>query len=314
MKTYLLFLFLFIGSFTLSAQVTLKARVYLEGALMNNGNALSSTGKPLMRDNLRLSPFTSATYIPMSDPYKFGHPNFDITARYNHVPPNQPISQHQIQDAAVLAVSGDNAIVDWVFVELRSPDNATQILGTRSCLVQRDGDIVDLDGVSPVAFPNTSGTQFYVAIRHRNHLGAMCMPADINQTIDFTSPNTAMFDFGEVSATLNYTGLAQNKDVMPNYRALYGGDFNGDGIVKANGSNDDQIVLMYDVIFHSSNSDYRSVFDSAVGYYNSDFNLNSKSKFDNPFDDTNLLYGQIYFYPNNAAFIANFSAIIEQIP
>src|ERR1700748_1357905 len=54
-----------------------------------------------------------------------------------------------LNDQAVAA----NNIVDWVFIELRNtttPGNAVQ--QTRSALLQRDGDIVDIDGVSPIYF------------------------------------------------------------------------------------------------------------------------------------------------------------------
>ena len=316
MKTFL-FSFLLLGSISLFSQtgngITVKARVYLEGALINNGNAVSSTGRPLMRDNLRLSPFSSESYLPLNDPYKYGHPNFDITARFNHLPANQPGNQHQI-DPSVLTISGDDAIVDWVFMELRSPSDSTQVVATRSCLVQRDGDIVDLDGTGPVFFENTTGNLFYVAVRHRNHLGAMTRLVNISQIIDFTAPTTPVFDFGVVSPTLDYTGMAQNATVISGYNALFGGDFNSDGAVKAMGANDDLSTLMYDVIFHSPNTLYRSSYDSAIGYFNSDFNLNSKSKFDNPFDDTNFLYGQVFFYPNNVKLHLNYASLIEQLP
>ena len=313
MKTYLFSFALLLGSLAISAQITVKARVYLEGALMNNGNALSSSGKPLMRDNLRLSPFTNTSYIPLNDPYKYGHPNFDITSRYTHVPANQAASQHQI-NATVLDVTGDDAIVDWVFMELRSPIDSSGIVATRSCLVQRDGDVVDMDGVSPVLFPTVNGNFFYVALRHRNHLGAMTKIRDVSQVVDFTSPNTPMYDFGQVSASLNYTGKSQNYTVINGYGALFAGDFNADGAIKVMGANDDLSSLMFDVIFHSSNATYRGSFDSAIGYFNSDFNLNSKSKFDNPFDDTNLLYSQIFFYPNNNQLLINFASLVEQLP
>ncbi len=316
MKTFLVSILLF-GSFSLFSQsgngVTVKARVYLEGALMNNGNAVSSTGRPLMRDNLRQSPFTNTSYIPLNDPYKFAHPNFDITARFTHIPANQASNQHQI-NPAVLTVSGDDAIVDWVFMELRSPADSTLVLATRSCLLQRDGDIVDLDGTSPVFYENITGNIFYVAIRHRNHLGAMSRWVNIGQLVDFTAPSTPIYDFGLVSPSLNYTGQAQNSNVIEGYNALFGGDFNADGIVKAMGANDDLSVIMYDVIFHSPNSEYRSSYDSAIGYFNSDYNLNSKTKFDNPFDDTNFLYGQVFFYPNNVKLHLNYASIIAQLP
>ena len=47
----------------------LRIRVYLEGAIMENDDAKSSENKPLMRDNLRISPFTGSNYIPVVDPY-----------------------------------------------------------------------------------------------------------------------------------------------------------------------------------------------------------------------------------------------------
>ena len=81
--------------------------------------------------------------------------------------------------------------------------------------------------------------------------------------------------------------------------------------IKVMGANDDLSSLMFDVIFHSSNATYRGSFDSAIGYFNSDFNLNSKSKFDNPFDDTNLLYSQIFFYPNNNQLLINFASLVS---
>ena len=159
---------------------------------MNNGNALSSSGKPLMRDNLRLSPFTNSFLHPIEWPLqvrssKFWYYRPDIPT---YLPIKLPL-QHQI-NAAVLDVASDDAIVDWVFMELRSPIDSSGIVATRSCLVQRDGDVVDLDGFSPVLFPTVNGNFFYVALRHRNHLGAMTKIRDISQVVDFTSPNTPM--------------------------------------------------------------------------------------------------------------------------
>lgn len=52
----------------LKAEDTLRIRVYLEGAMINNGNAFAG-GFPLMRDNLRKSPFTDQRYIPAKSPY-----------------------------------------------------------------------------------------------------------------------------------------------------------------------------------------------------------------------------------------------------
>ena len=76
-------------------------------------------------------------------------------------------------ESTVLAINDEeDAIVDWVFLELRSDE--TTIVATRSALIQRDGDIVDLDGVSPVKFYEIEDGDYYVVVKHRNHVGVMC--------------------------------------------------------------------------------------------------------------------------------------------
>jgi hypothetical protein len=42
--------------------------------------------------------------------------------------------------------------------------------------------------------------------------------------------------------------------------------------------------------------------------------MNGKSKYDNPDDDKNLLFGQILLYPLNGGLLSNFNFFIEQIP
>ena len=73
---------------------------------------------------------------------------------------------------AVLAAGGADAVHDWVIAELRSEADPTIIVASRSALIQRDGHVCDMDGVSPITF-NAPPGDYYVAVRHRNHLGAM---------------------------------------------------------------------------------------------------------------------------------------------
>jgi hypothetical protein len=80
---------------------------------------------------------------------------------------------------AVLQVTGPAAIVDWILLELRSKDNPATVLASRAALLRRDGLVVDVDGTSPVAVPLPVG-DYYVAIQHRNHLGAMARPRRAN--------------------------------------------------------------------------------------------------------------------------------------
>lgn len=65
-----------------------------------------------------------------------------------------------------------DSIVDWATVEVRSEfsgGNKTY----RNCFIRSDGMLVDLDGKSPVALPLSVPGDFYVVVRHRNHLAIM---------------------------------------------------------------------------------------------------------------------------------------------
>lgn len=115
-------------------------------------------------------------------------------------------------------MTGRDAIVDWVFVELRAENNQTNIVASRSGLIQRDGDIVDIDGVSPLSFAGTAVNNYYTVVRHRNHLGVMSAtpisPEQLGSLVDFTSPATQTFDFGTTLGNgYDFTGTAQNSSV-----------------------------------------------------------------------------------------------------
>ncbi|HMC96445.1 MAG TPA: hypothetical protein VKG92_02230, partial [Flavobacteriales bacterium] len=137
-------------------------------------------------------------------------------------------------DPSKLNVTGPDALVDWVVVELRDPANPAIRSATRSALVQRDGDVVDVDGVSPLRF-DLPIASYHVAIRHRDHLGVMTASpiaffAGVN-TIDFTNP-----------ATLTWGTDAQNN--VGGTMVLWPGDVNFDGVVKYMGANNDRDPIL----------------------------------------------------------------------
>ncbi len=294
-------------------------RAYLEGSLMNNGNATAS-GRPLMRDNLRMSPFNGSRYIPNSSPYKFATEHINITSKFNHVGPGLlPELQTILNPSAVFGVTGQNAIVDWVFIELRSKDSKTSVVASRAALIQRDGDIVDIDGVSALTFPGTPTENYYVVVRHRSHLGVMTAiamtPDEMNSLINFTLPSTPVFDFGTTKGNgYDYTGVALNPSVKVGYRALYAGDFDANKKIKTENPNDDLNTLFFEIFSYPGNTTSNANYDFAIGYLQGDFDMNSKAKFDNPNDDKNMLYIQLLFYPVNIQFLSNFNFFIEQIP
>ncbi|MCB9170012.1 MAG: hypothetical protein H6594_06630 [Flavobacteriales bacterium] len=175
---------------------------------------------------------------------------------------------------AVLSITGADAIVDWVVVELRDPNDPTQVVEARAALLQRDGDVVDVDGMSPIGFCAPDGT-YDVAIRHRNHLGVMTgTHVALSQTptvIDLTDMTTLTFGTdgrediagtqvlwpGNVvpDAEVKYAGGSNDRDpilvaiggTVPTAVAFgyLAEDLNMDGVVKyAGASNDRDLILL----------------------------------------------------------------------
>ncbi len=302
------------------AQLCVNARVYLEGSLTNNGNATAPDGRPLMRDNLRLSPFTGAEYIPKRDIYEFATPYVDVTGKYvKYAPQNASFPQfQQVTDSAtVFGVTGQNAIVDWVFVELRNKSNNAQVLATRAGLLQRDGDIVETDGIGCLQFPTIAIDSYYVAVRHRSHLGTMTKyaqsPANLQTLVDLTVPSTPLYDKG-IQGQFDFTGLSQKSNVVGTYRAMWQGDFDANRKVKYDNPNDDLSVMLFDVILYPTNVNGATNYDFAYGYRQGDYDMNSKTKFDNPNDDNAMLLFQEILYPQNVNGATNYDFFLEQLP
>jgi len=127
--------------------------------------------------------------------------------------------------AAVFSATGPNAIVDWVFVELRQAADDTTPFATRSALLQADGDIVDMDGVSGVDFAGSTVTSgnYWVVIRHRSHVRIMSASL-VN--IDGVTPG--VYDFNSQGAYGNGIKTLLNGD-----KVMYEGDLNQDGAVNS---------------------------------------------------------------------------------
>jgi hypothetical protein len=155
------------------AVVRVSAKVFLEGPYVSS--------QQLMKDDLR-----GAGLLPSEEPY--GQLGFQ-----------QIGSGHETVAAATLAVTGNDAIVDWVHLELRDATDPTHVVSTANGLLQRDGDVVAPDGVSPLEFIALPG-DYYVAVRHRDHLGAMtAAPLALSATaaaLDLTVGTTSTYGTG----------------------------------------------------------------------------------------------------------------------
>ncbi len=195
------------GIATSCQELTIDAKVLLEGAFLN-----SAMGEEeLMRDDLR-----TAGLIPVVSPYKDG-----LTC-----------------NATVFDTTGDDAIVDWVWITLRDD---TSILAEKSALLQRDGDVVAIDGISLLSFSGFEGA-YFLTIEHRNHLGIMTAnKINLSSTtaiLDFSRDNTivtgganALIDMGNdlyamPSGDYDSNGQVQNIDINPVIQLLGNSEYN----------------------------------------------------------------------------------------
>jgi photosystem II stability/assembly factor-like uncharacterized protein len=179
--------------------VRISPKVFLQGAY--------NTATGLMNDQLRV-----ANLLPTNEPYTAL--NFGTVE-----------GGGEKTTSSVLAITGANSIVDWVFVELRDKNNPATKLFTRAALLQADGDVVDVDGVSSVHFAHAANESYYVVVRHRNHLGAMtASPIALTETAN----------------TLNFTnnalvtwGTNAQKEVNTGVFGLWNGDLDVTGTITA---------------------------------------------------------------------------------
>jgi hypothetical protein len=213
----------------------------------------------MMNDGLRTGSLSGVTYPmqPLAQPYTVAP--FSYTGTETVAP-------------AVLAVSGSNAIVDWVLIELRSFSTPGSILARRAALVQRDGDIVDVDGVSAVRFLNMPVNNYYVAVRHRNHLGIM------TATSYLLSGTPSLIDLS-VSSTATY-GTDARKTVggrmvmwQGNTRGLLGTDR-----LRYTGSDNDRDAILLKVGGSVPTA-------TANGYFVEDGNMNGQVKYTGAIND-----------------------------
>ena len=182
----------------------IQIKVNLEG----NYNTSTDLHSDLLRQNAAL---------PATEPF--------TALGFNHV--NYPTRQELTDSAGVMGVTGPNAIVDWLFLELRDPNNPTNKLATCAALLQADGDVVGMDGVSEITLSdfNSSESTGYLAIRHRNHLGVRTA-----NVVDFTACNEPVIDFTDPNFPVFGTNA---QTAVGSEMALHSGDANNDGTVNA---------------------------------------------------------------------------------
>lgn len=259
--------------------VKIQVKTMLQGAY-------NSTSK-LMQDELR-----TKSLLPLSQPYNIG------TIKY---------AGKEAAVASQFAITGNNAPVDWVLVEIRDAATPATIKARIAGLVQRDGDIVDAaTGNTALMLTGLLPGSYHVSVRHRNHLGVMtATPVTISggavPSIDFTKPSTTVF--GKESRIMASGGTVA---------LLWAGNANTDIRAIANGPSNDTGVILGDVLLAKENLSVSTNFRMA-GYQATDINMDGITIFAGPSNDVNMLLGNVLLHPGNSTFSANY-IINQQLP
>lgn len=229
-----------------SNQITLLPRVYLQGPYI--------TSAGMMTDSLR-----TRKYLPKSEPY---------TALL--MPPTIGSGAAVNDTSIVWSARGRQSIVDWILLELRDKTDPAVVLHSAPFLVQRDGDIVGLDGVCAAIFYGVAADDYYVAIRHRNHLGVMTA-----NPIPLSGATTSL-DFTNGSVTTY--GTNAQKSLPGSKWAMWSGNANGNGALSYNGSNNDRVKILTKVGFATPNN-------IVNGYLSEDVNMDGTVKYNGSSND-----------------------------
>ncbi|MBS1742182.1 MAG: hypothetical protein JST81_04040 [Bacteroidetes bacterium] len=272
--------------YAMNSFVLVSPKVFLQGAY--------NTSTLRMNDRLRNSgaynPGTlpASNLIPTSDPYR--------AAPYNYTHTNNAVAENVISasfaNPFIDQQNADNNIVDWVYLELRSattPGNT--ILQTRSALLQRDGDIVDIDGVSPVYFKNvTVGGSYTLAIRHRNHLAISTNPANYTKVLGMTSSSVDMSTLGAA----NLMGAANTNYFNDGaLNMMYAGNANGNSNIRWAAPSSDKDFILSSILGNSSSTVLSNV------YSQGDVDLNRGVRWAAPNSDKDFILSRPL--GNNAA-------------
>lgn len=256
--------------------IQMRLKAMLQGALIH------TTESGSMRDDLR-----QKGLVPTVEPYSDkGH--------YTHV----GYGGGEECSEAILAQEGETAIVDWVFVELRAEQNPEEVVATRSALIQRNGDVVTEQGDTLIPLYNMPPGNYYVAIKHRNHIPLVSL-----HSYTFTTTSIPVINFiKDFTPVRGVNARIKVEDV----NALWSGDINGDTEVIFQGPGNDVFYIFLEILLNVANEDRLSNFISS-GYTDNDFNMDGQVIYQGPDNDkANLLWNTILLHPDNELEHSNF--------
>lgn len=220
------------------------------------------------------------------------------------IPATDPYGQNTTPAVSPNATAA--AVVDWVLVELRDSTNPATVVASRAALVLSNGNIVDTGYLQPVAFTNIGAANYKVAIRHRNHLGAMSLNVvDFSTgvgTVDFTLAGTAAY------------GNNARKDLGSGVMGLWAGNVDGDQAIRHSAKPSDASGVISAVLNHSGNTSADPGYTGFINAYSPfDVNLDGRVYYTAAPSDRAIIISNVTTHPANVFGLASY-VIMQQLP
>ncbi len=125
-------------------------------------------------------------------------------------------------------------VIDWVFVELRDLINPNMVICSKDALLLNDGRIFDPQSPQgvflPLSFHDVPPGDYFVVVRHRNHLDVMS-----DAPINFSLNTVSTINFSNGSQAAGFQNVAAYNSLCNQITlwSLYAGDVNDDGVINA---------------------------------------------------------------------------------
>ena len=259
------------------------------GAAVANGSAWTRSGSPFAT----LGKFVVGDYfyegidldldVFLAGPYSAGSMS---TALYTLtlIPTTDPYG-----NIATATPIPNSSVVDWIEVELRDQTTPATVVKSYSFFLDNNGNVLNTKGNVGAKLTGVLKSNYYVAVRHRNHLGARTA-----STINFAAAGPFAFDF---SAGTGINGTNPMRNMGADW-ALWAGDTDSDGDVEFTTGNSD-ITPISAAVLSGGNTD--PTIATAPIYSPADADMNGTVQFTTGTSDITPVSASVLNNPANTA-------------
>ncbi len=114
-----------------------------------------------------------------------------------------------------------DSLVDWVLMEVRNPENPSEVIMTKAGVIDINGYILDPEDLQKLSFSELPPGNYLLAIYHRSHLAVLS-----SESLTFES-DPPLFDFS--ISTDRVSGNAQLKSLTTGVFGMFCGDYDSNG-------------------------------------------------------------------------------------